>query len=135
MRTDLRQGSDVGQLLTLVSQRKDGTVANDLAQDTHISGDGRFVGFASYATNLDPADTDAISDVYLKDIDTGDLTLVSIADDGAKGNDHSFNSAPADGGQSVVFQTQSTNFDPADTDPNDDLYVKRFQTAPVDANG
>jgi Tol biopolymer transport system component len=51
-----------------------------------ISGDGRFVVFASTATNLTPADTDPALDVYRKDMVTGEVTLVSVSSDGAKAN-------------------------------------------------
>ena len=60
-----------------------------------ISGDGRFVAFASHATNLVPANDDAGSDVYVRDLQTNTTTLVSRAGgaSGAKGNKPS--SAPA----------------------------------------
>jgi hypothetical protein len=119
-------------VITLVSRRQDGTPANDISQDIVVSGDGQFAGFSSNATNLDPADTDSIADVFLKDLSTGDLTLVSVTDGGTKGNSYSFFVLPADGGESVVFQTQSTNLLAADTDTYDDLYLKRFTN---DANG
>ncbi len=44
------------------------------------------VAFDSYASNLDPGDTDTAPDVYVKDLVTGELTLVSTSDTGVKGN-------------------------------------------------
>ncbi len=49
-------------------------------RDRRVSADGNTVAFASVATNLDPADTDAEPDVYVKDITSqspaaADLTL------------------------------------------------------------
>lgn len=51
-----------------------------------ISGDGRYVVFASTAANLTPADTDALQDVFRKDLVTGAVTLVSVNSAGAKAN-------------------------------------------------
>lgn len=49
-----------------------------------ISGDGRYVVFASRATNLTPADTDANQDVFRKDMTTGAVTLLSVNSAGVK---------------------------------------------------
>ena len=51
-----------------------------------ISGDGRYVVFASTAGNLTPADADATRDVFRKDMTTGAVTLVSVNSAGAKAN-------------------------------------------------
>lgn len=51
-----------------------------------ISGDGRYVVFATTATNLTPADTDAAKDVYRKDLVTGAVVLVSVNSNGVKAN-------------------------------------------------
>ena len=70
----------------------------------------------SDATNLDPADTDAFADIYVKDLTTGDITLASTSDTGVKGNgDSSVPSLSADGTR-VAFHSDATNLDPADTD-------------------
>ena len=72
--------------LTLASRRSDGTQDNaGTSSLVRISGDGLFVSFSSYATNFDPSDTDAIPDIYLKNLDSGDLSLVSQADDERRG--------------------------------------------------
>jgi Tol biopolymer transport system component len=91
-----------------------------------LSADGTKVAFASSATNLDPADTDAIADVYVKDLVTGDITLVSTSDAGVKGNDNSAGFGPelSGDGTKVAFSSRATNLDPADTDGFDDVYVK-----------
>lgn len=49
-----------------------------------VSGDGRYVVFASTATNLTPADTDSGTDVFRKDLATGEVALVSVASGGQK---------------------------------------------------
>src|SRR3989304_4497796 len=49
-----------------------------------LSADGTKVAFASSATTLDPADTDSVPDIYVKDLITGDVTLASTSDQGIK---------------------------------------------------
>jgi Tol biopolymer transport system component len=51
-----------------------------------LSGNGRFVVFASTAANLTPADTDAGKDVFRKDLQTGAVALVSVNSAGQKAN-------------------------------------------------
>src|SRR5262249_29375432 len=53
-----------------------------------ISADGRFVAFNSVATNLDPADGDIATDIFVRDLQANATTLVSRAAgaSGAKGN-------------------------------------------------
>ncbi len=51
-----------------------------------VSGDGRYVVFASVATNLSPGDTDANTDVFRKDLATGEVTIISVNSAGEKAN-------------------------------------------------
>ncbi len=48
------------------------------------SGDGARVAFSSTSTNLGEGDTDSSEDIYVKDLTTGALTLVTTSDAGAK---------------------------------------------------
>lgn len=69
------------------------------AYRSDISKDGRFVSFDSAGASLVAADTDAQSDIYLRDLQTGELQLVS---DDASDVD-ARQSSLADDGSSVVF--------------------------------
>jgi Tol biopolymer transport system component len=51
--------------------------ANDTSTDPDISDDGRYVVFASFATNLAAADTAPDADVFVKDLQTGTVRLLS----------------------------------------------------------
>ena len=55
-----------------------------------ISADGRYVAFASWASNLVPGDTNGISDVFVRDLQTGAITRVSTDANGDQGNSDSF---------------------------------------------
>jgi hypothetical protein len=74
---------------TRVSVASDGSEGNGDSYDSAISGDGRYVAFLSWASNLVPGDTNGATDIFVHDRQTGQTTRVSIASDGAQGNYHS----------------------------------------------
>ena len=111
--------------LTLVSTASDGTKGNSNSYSRGaISSDGTSVAFWSQATNLDPADTDDIADVYVKNLTTGELVLASKTRQGVKGNGESYGQKLSGDGTKLAFHSESTNLDPADTDELEDVYVK-----------
>ena len=70
-----------------------------MSQSPSISADGRHVAFATGATNLDPADGDELSDVYVRDTQGATTALVSRASGatGVKGD----RSSPVEGGLAI----------------------------------
>jgi Tol biopolymer transport system component len=81
-----------------------------------ISANGRFVTFASDATNLVPGDTNREADVFVHDLRTGDTSRVNVSSTGEQANDalHSFDSKPAISadGRFVAFESDATNLVP-----------------------
>ena len=75
--------------IALASTSDTGDQGQRRQQQPSLSANGTRVAFHSFATNLDPADTDGIVDVYVKDLMTGDIDLASTSDTGTKGNDSS----------------------------------------------
>jgi Tol biopolymer transport system component len=65
---------DTGDLV-IASRRSDGVLGNGTSFNPSLSRDGRKVVFSSQATNLSAADPDSISDLYLKDLDAGALSV------------------------------------------------------------
>jgi hypothetical protein len=115
--------------VVLVSTSNRGVLkANDESSDPALSADGKKVAFPTKATNLDPSDTDSISDIYIKDLSTGDIMLASTSDSGVKGNGHSASPSLSSDGTKVAFGSTATNLDPADTDTISDIYVKDLIT-------
>lgn len=110
--------------LILASTSDPGMKGNRDSFDVSVSADGATVAFRSFATNLHPDDTDAFSDVYVKDLVTGAIILASTSDTGVKGNADSSGPVPSGDGRTVAFLSAATNLDPADTDGIVDLYVK-----------
>ena len=67
---------------TIVSVRSGGDAANGGSSFAAISADGRYVVFASTASNLVDGDTDGKEDVFLHDRVTRTTTRISVATDG-----------------------------------------------------
>lgn len=114
---------------TLVSRAADGTEADGSSFHPALSADGRYVTFTSFATNLDSADTDDTSDVFVRDLRTDTTTLVSRADgpNGGKGNANAFSPAISGDGQHISFESFATNLDANDVDDVQDVFVRDLQ--------
>ncbi len=110
--------------LTLISTSDTGVKGNGSSSRPSISGDGRLVAFISGATNLHPADTDAVQDIYVKDLLTGEVSVVSTTGSGVKGNGNSWDPHIAADGSKVTFYSSASNLDPSDSDTTPDIYVK-----------
>jgi Tol biopolymer transport system component len=114
-----------------VSVDSAGIQGNDDSAFPSISFDGRFVAFASFATNLVPGDTNATTDYFVRDRQTGTTERVSVDSAGAQGNGVSGNdSVPSvsSDGRYVVFDSWSSNLVPADTNGDRDVFVRDRQT-------
>src|SRR3989442_15658885 len=92
----------------------DGSAANQSPFGSSISGDGRFVMFNSYATNVVPGDTNEAADVFVRDRLTGVTERVSVSSDAAQA---AFGSSVSAGGISkdgrfVAFISRAVNLTP-----------------------
>ena len=65
---------------TRISVTQDGREGNGGSDSATFSPDGRRIVFLSSANNLVPGDTNDAVDVFVKDLRTGALSRVSIAD-------------------------------------------------------
>jgi len=97
---------------------------NSLSTNASISADGRFVAFQSPLTNLDPLDTNGMTDVFVYDRVAGTTQLVSIAPDGTLGDFSAVQPSISADGRYVAFVTSSTTFHPADVNGLPDVFVK-----------
>jgi Tol biopolymer transport system component len=69
-----------------------------------VSSDGRFVAFESLAQLL-ATDTNPVSDIYVLNVDTGRVELVSVSADGTASNDSSSTPRLSGDGRYVVFDS------------------------------
>jgi Big-like domain-containing protein/IPT/TIG domain-containing protein len=72
--------------LARVSVATDGTEGNAHSTWPAISANARHVVFQSLASNLDPTDTNGVLDLYVRDLDTGVTSLVTIGPSGQRLN-------------------------------------------------
>jgi hypothetical protein len=121
----VRDASAATTRLVSRSDGPDGAEGGDNSLHAAISGNGRFVGFASVAT-LSPDDADLNEDVYRRDLETGATVLVSRADGagGTKANAGSDRPALDASGRHVAFSSLASNLDAVDTGTNLDVYIR-----------
>lgn len=99
--------------------------------EPRLSGDGRYVAFQSFATNLVPGDTNGARDVFVKDLATGAVTRVSTSNSGAQGDDWSGGPVLNANGRYVAFHSDADNLVPGDTNRTTDVFVKDLFTGAV----
>ncbi|MBD2092438.1 PD40 domain-containing protein [Microcoleus sp. FACHB-1515] len=106
---------------TGVSTSAAGNFGNANSFDPVISADGRYITFASDASNLVEGDTNNRTDIFRYDRQTEVLTRLS--DNGTQGNGDSYAPMIAPDGQSVVFYSTASNLVGGDTNGRIDMFV------------
>lgn len=107
-----------------VSSRSDGAQGNGDSTESTMSADGGLVCFQSYATNLVDGDTNAVSDIFVKNLATGGLSRVSTSFAGGEANGYNEDAMICADGTHVAFTTGATNLGYADANSASDVYVK-----------
>ena len=101
-----------------------GGAANGDCQPAQISADGRSVAFIASATNLLPGLSTSIDRVYRRDLQTGELTLMSVATDGTPASAQVGDVVDISGdGQLVAFSTAAPGLVASDIDSFSDAFV------------
>ena len=127
--------------LALVSAAADGTQGNAASTHPAISDDGRFVAFSSTATNLVGRDgRGATGDIYRKDLQTGDIVLVSANSGGVGGDGTSDLPTISSDGSKIAFESTSDDLVAGDLNGARDVFVadpsaETIVRASVDAGG
>jgi len=116
-----------------ISVASDGTQANEGTElgAIAISGDGKFVAFASMASNLVADDTNQVWDIFVHDRLTGLTSRVSVANDGTQANAGSYGVSITADGRYVAFGSNATNLVSGDTNGVQDVYIYDRQTNQV----
>jgi Tol biopolymer transport system component len=90
-----------------------------------ISGDGRWIAFASYATNLVPNDTNGFADAFVHDRQTGATTRISVSSTGTQSNASFFGPiAISPDGRFCAWTSSASNLVPSDTNGNPDVFLR-----------
>ncbi len=88
-----------------------GQAANDFVDFPSMCRNGRFVAFNSRASNLG-FETFQMNEVYLRDLATGAIELVSKTDSGGPADSHSHGASFSSDGRFVAFATSAKNLKP-----------------------
>ena len=99
---------------TRVSVSSSGAQGNNNADSPQLSADGRFVVFESDASNMVSGDSNGQTDVFLHDLQSGQMTRVSVSASGGQLNDFSWVglSSISRDGSVIAFHTDSINVVP-----------------------
>ncbi len=89
-----------------------------------MTSDGRYVAFTSVATNLVPGDTNAVGDIFVRDLFLGTIERVSTGAGGVECDQPCSYPAISDDGRYVAFNTSAATLDPSDTNGALDVYVR-----------
>ncbi|WP_175517776.1 cadherin domain-containing protein [Planctomicrobium piriforme] len=112
----------------LVSLSSTGTAGNAESSAPSLSADGRFISFRSDANNLVPDDTNLAPDVFVRDLQTGVTTRVSVNSAGVESNDLSLGGVISGDGRTVAFYSYSNNLVSDDTNGAPDIFVHDLQS-------
>lgn len=100
-----------------------GAQANGNSLYPAISGDGRYIAFHSTASNLVSGDTNGWTDVFVRDMQTGQTQRVSVSASGAQGSGNSTYPDLSDDGRYVIFISKARNLASGDTNSFNDLFL------------
>ncbi len=117
-----------------------GVEANGASTNPVISGNGRYIVFESFASNLVSGDTNRVIDIFVYDRQTQSTVRVSVTSTGAQATSHSFSPSISEDGQVVAFYSLATNLVTGDTNRAIDVFIRDISNAvtqriSVDANG
>jgi Tol biopolymer transport system component len=101
---------DLGRHRTILASRSSsGRRANRGSHKASISGDGRYVAFASKATNLVKHDTNRKTDIFVRDLKRGKTKRVSVSSSGKQSDGGSGFPAISNHGGFITFESGARN--------------------------
>ena len=106
-----------------VSVSTSGMEGNGESYLSFISVDGRYVAFECDADNLVSGDTNAMTDVFVHDRQTGQTTRISLSTGGGQGNGTSGSPSISVDGRYVAFDSVASDLVPGDTNGWSDVFV------------
>ncbi len=118
-------------MVTLVSSAPVGTAGNQDSLNGVFSPDGHSIAFESLATNLIGADTNNARDIYVKNLDTGQVVRASTDAAGDEPKGQSADVAWSPDGTKVIFESNASNLVAGDTNGDYDIFVKDLGTGAV----
>ncbi|MEV5593082.1 hypothetical protein [Streptomyces sp. NPDC052496] len=123
---DLRTGA-----VERVDVASDGTQADSWSLTPSLSADGRYVAFESNAANLVPGDTNADTDIFVRDRRTGRTESVTLDGKPPQGRQGSQMPVISADGRYVAFASSREDLVPGDTNKAQDIFVRDRRTGTV----
>lgn len=112
------------QSSSLVSASSQGVLGNGRSEDARVSADGTCVAFQSLATNLVPGVANVFtSDIYVRELETGQTSRVSISSNGVEANGSSMLPDISADGRFVTFSSVANNLVIGDTNGVNDVFL------------
>lgn len=100
-----------------------GVEANNECYGPALSPDGTKVAFYSNASNLVGSDGNSATDIFLKDLITGELRLITVNAAGEQANSSSSRVAFSPDGTKLVITSGATNLVAGDTNRSSDVFL------------
>ncbi len=124
--TDVFVKDMVSGVTTLVSTSSAGALGNGSSSLASFSPDGTRVMFTSSASNLVTGDTNGSTDVFVKNLTTGELVRVTTNQEGVEGSGNSAATGAWLNNNKLAFHSSSTNLVINDTGGHQDAFVITF---------
>ena len=115
-------------VITRVSTDSSGAQGNGSSYTPVFSPDGTQVLFSSVADNLVAGDLNIASDIFVKNLSTGAVTLVSTDSNGVRAWGGSLDPVFSADGTQVAFRSAASNLVTGDTNDKQDVFVKNLIT-------
>ena len=123
---DLANGAITRVSTGIASAQSDGGNATPV-----FSADGTKLAFTSVAGNLVDGDTNAATDIFVRDLTSGVVTRVSTSAAGAQANGTNFTPVFSPDGTRIAFASDATNLVPGDTNGRTDIFVKDLASGAI----
>ncbi|MDQ6806100.1 MAG: hypothetical protein M3065_14335, partial [Actinomycetota bacterium] len=104
---------------------------NGASDSPSVSADGRYIAFASSASNLVGGDTNGVQDIFVTDTVAGTTRRISVSSTLDQANGPSSDPHISDDGRYVAFQSDATNLVPGDTNGATDVFVYDLSTGAI----
>jgi Tol biopolymer transport system component len=123
-----------------VSTSSEGLQGDWFSESPSISSDGRYVAFASYASNLVSGDSGACdagngprncADIFVKDRETGLTARISITPEGVEGDGDSTAPAISGNGRYVAFTSKADSLAVDDNNQASDVFIANLDTGAI----
>jgi Tol biopolymer transport system component len=111
-----------------VSVGVNGMEANLSSKEPSISANGRYVAFASDASNLVDGDYNGVTDIFVRDLVKNTIARVSVSSAGIEGDKASYWPFISSDGRYVTFTSDADNLVESDTNGVGDVFVHDKQT-------